>query len=245
MSKIFTADIGNTAAKGTVIHGDRVLTTRVVGNADPDALFSIASDYGAEGAIFCTVGGSAGDFGARIRAELDIPVMELTSGTSLPFKVEYSTPETLGVDRVAAAAGAIHIYGGNALIVDAGTAVTADIVSGDRYLGGNISPGLRLRFRSLNAFTAKLPLVRPEGELNLWGHDTESAILSGVVGGLVAEIAGTFYEVKKIYNDIKLIMTGGDADFLKPLVEEKGINCEVNHDLVGLGLVSIYNYNRK
>lgn len=245
MSVIFTADIGNTAAKGTVFDGERVLTTRVVDNADPDALFPIASDYNAEGAAFCIVGGSDGDFGARLRAELDIPVMELTPATGLPFKVEYSTPRTLGVDRVAAAAGVIHKYGGDALVVDAGTAVTADIVTGERFLGGNISPGLRLRFRSLNAFTAKLPLVRPEGKLGLWGEDTESAIRCGVVRGLVSEIAGTYFDIRRIYKDIQLIMTGGDADFLKPLIEEKGISCEVNHDLVGLGLVSIYNYNRK
>ncbi len=245
MSRIFTADIGNTAAKGTVFDGDRVLATRIVDNADPDALISIVSDYKAEGAVFCVVGTSDDDFGERLRAELDIPVMELTSTTRLPFEVEYATPGTLGVDRVAAAAGAIHKYGGDALVVDAGTAVTADVVNRTRYLGGNISPGLRLRFRSLNAFTAKLPLVRPEGKMTLWGDDTETAIRCGVVRGLVSEIAGTYLDVKKIYKDIRLIMTGGDADFLQPLVEEKGISCEVDHNLVGLGLISIYNYNRR
>lgn len=245
MSVIFTADIGNTAAKGTVFDGNRVLTARVVDNSDPDALFSLVSEYEAEGAAFCSVGGSDDGFGKRLMAEFDIPVIELTSTTPLPFDVEYATPATLGVDRVAAAAGAMIEYGGDALVVDAGTAVTSDIVNGNRYLGGNISPGLRLRFRSLNAFTAKLPLVRPEGELKMWGEDTESAIRCGVVGGLVSEIAGMFFEVRKIYKDIRLIMTGGDADFLKPLVEEKGIPCVVNHNLVGLGLVNIYNYNRK
>lgn len=245
MSRIFTIDIGNTAAKGTVFEDDRVLISRVVDNTDPDALFSIASEYKAEGAIFCSVRGVDEDFGSRLRSELDIPAMALTSGTPLPFKVVYSTPDTLGVDRIAAAAGAIYKYGEDVFVVDVGTAVTTDVVSRREYLGGNISPGLRLRFRSLNAFTAKLPLVRPDGEFPEWGHDTETAIRCGVVGGLVSEIACAFFEIKNKFNDIRLVMTGGDADFIKPLLEKRGVDCCLDHNLVGLGLASIYNFNRK
>ncbi|MDE6297645.1 MAG: lipocalin family protein, partial [Muribaculaceae bacterium] len=76
------------------------------------------------------------------------------------------------------------------------------------------------------------------------GYDTETAIRCGVVQGLVSEIAGAYMEVKKEFKDIKLVMTGGDADFLKPLIEKRGVGCVVNHDLVGLGMISIYNYNR-
>ena len=245
MSRIFTIDIGNTAAKGSVFDGHSVLAVSIVDSASPDSLIEFARSHGAEGAIYCNVRGDARDFAARLRAELDIPVEELTSSTPLPFGVDYSTPGTLGVDRVAAAAGAIERYGGDLLVVDAGTAVTADIVAAGRFLGGNISPGLRLRFRSLNEFTGKLPLVRPEGECGLFGHDTETAIRCGVFGGLIAEVAGEYHEAKKIYKDIKLILTGGDAQYLQPRLKEKGIECELDHDLVGLGLVSIYNYNRK
>lgn len=244
MSRIFTVDIGNTAAKGTVFDGLEPLETKVVDNNDPDSLVALAQRHGAEGAVFCSVRGADEEFGVRLRAELDIPVLQLTAATPLPFGIVYSSPFTLGVDRIAAAAGVMQRYGGNAYVVDAGTAVTADVVADGKFLGGNISPGLRLRFRSLNAFTAKLPLVRPDGELPEWGHDTETAIRCGVVGGLVAEIAGGYAEVKKRYNDIRLVMTGGDADFLNPLLKEKGLEGCIDHDLVGLGLVSIYNYNR-
>ncbi|MDE6026685.1 MAG: type III pantothenate kinase [Muribaculaceae bacterium] len=244
MSRIFTIDIGNTAAKGTLFDGYRAIETKVVDNNDPDSLLQLASEEGAEGAVFCSVRGSDSGFGERFRAMLDIPVMEVTSYTRLPFETVYSTPSTLGVDRIAAAAGVICKYGGNAYVVDAGTAVTADVVGAGKFLGGNISPGLRLRFRSLHAFTGKLPLVRPNGEMPAWGRDTETAIRCGVVGGLVAEIEAGYREVKKIYKDIQLIMTGGDADFLRPLLEEKGMECRIDHNLVGLGLVNIYTYNK-
>ena len=245
MSRIFTVDIGNTAAKGTVFDGYEPVATKIVDNADPDALIRLALEHDAEGAAYCSVRGGDDGFGMRLRAELDIPVMQLTSQTALPFKVDYSTPRTLGVDRIAAAAGAIRKYGSQCLVVDAGTAVTTDVVGAGEYLGGNISPGLRLRFRSLNAFTAKLPLVLPDGELPDWGHDTETAIRCGVVNGLVAEIGGFYNEVRNKFNDIKLVMTGGDADFLNPLLRNKGVESIVDHNLVGLGLISIYNNNRK
>lgn len=243
--RIFTIDIGNTAAKGTVFDHDRVLISRIVDNNDPDSLFAMGSEYKAEGAMICSVRGYDHNFATRLEAALDIPAKNLTSETPLPFIINYSTPSTLGVDRIAGAAGAIHKYGNSVFVVDVGTAMTTDVVNNGEYLGGNISPGLRLRFRSLNAFTAKLPLVRPDGELPVWGHDTETAIRCGVVKGLVSEIEGTFLEVKKKFNNIKFVMTGGDADFIKHLLEEKGIECCIDHDLVGLGLASIYNYNRK
>ena len=245
MSRIFTIDIGNTAAKGTVFADGNKLASRVVMNSDPDSLSSLALENYAEGAIFCSVRGNDEDFAARLRAELDIPVMELVSSTPLPFGVDYRTPTTLGVDRIAAAAGVIYKYGGDVVVVDAGTAMTIDVVGAGVYKGGNISPGLRLRFRSLNAFTARLPLVRPDGDLPQWGSDTETAIRCGVVRGLVSEIAGTYMEIKKTYKDMRLIMTGGDADFLQPILEERGIECVVDHDLIGLGLMSIYNYNHE
>lgn len=245
MSRILTIDIGNTAAKGTVFEDTEVVSTRVVANDDPDALISWVSEYDLEGAVYCSVRGEDEDFRKRLETSLDVPVLELNSAARLPIEVEYSTPSTLGVDRIAAAAGAVNRYGGNVVVVDAGTAVTIDVVNGKMYLGGNISPGLRLRFRSLNAFTAKLPLVKAEGELPVWGHDTETAIRCGVVGGLVSEIAGTYMEIKKEYKDIALVMTGGDSDFLKPLLEERGICCKTDHNLVGLGLMSIYKYNRR
>ncbi|MDE6866406.1 MAG: type III pantothenate kinase [Muribaculaceae bacterium] len=245
MSLVLTIDIGNTAAKGSLFDDWKRVSSKVVDNDDPDSLVRKASEYNVEGAVICNVTGSDPDFANRLRAEMDIPVVELTSTTPLPFEVCYRTPSTLGVDRVAAAAGAIHKYGGDVLIVDAGTAVTMDIVSEGRYLGGNISPGLRLRFRSLHAFTGKLPLIRPDGAMPQRGQDTETAIRCGVVGGLVAEIFGTYHEERKRFNDLKLVMTGGDADFLAPLLKEKGLDSTIDHDLVGIGLLSIYNYNKK
>ncbi|NLJ44913.1 MAG: type III pantothenate kinase, partial [Bacteroidales bacterium] len=91
---------------------------------------------------------------------INIPYVHiLTNKTKLPFRNEYRTPETLGPDRIAAVAGAYYLYPGrNVLVIDAGSAVTYDFLSGKSYKGGNISPGLNMRFKALHKFTDKLPM---------------------------------------------------------------------------------------
>lgn len=239
MKRILTVDLGNTAAKATLFEDGAAVKSKVVPGNDPDALFGFASEMTPDFAVYCSVRGDNPQFGDRLRAWLDIPVEEVTSATRLPFALDYGSPGTLGVDRIAAAAGAIKQFGGNVMIVDAGTAVTTDIVEGDTFRGGNISPGLKLRFRSLHDFTGCLPLVSSDGDLPEFGTDTVSAIRTGVVRGLVAEIWADYNRASYIYKEIKLVLTGGDADFLAPLLSETGLKPMVCHDLVGLGLVYI------
>jgi len=113
----------------------------------------------------------------------------LTSNSLLPFKIEYDTPETLGADRIAAAAGAYNLFRGkDVLIIDAGTALTFDFLSGDTYKGGNISPGLTMRFKALNKFTDKLPLVSHTDSYTFPGQNTNDAIAAGVITGVTYEI---------------------------------------------------------
>ncbi|MDE6338656.1 MAG: type III pantothenate kinase, partial [Muribaculaceae bacterium] len=144
--------------------------------------------------------------------------------------------------RVAAAVGA-SLIAECALIVDAGTAVTLDVIAGKAFKGGNISPGLRLRFRSLNCFTSRLPLVNPAGALPEFGYDTETALRSGVVNGIVDEIENTFHRGAAVYRGLRLLLTGGDADYLAPLLRKRGLQPEIVNSLVGSGLCEIYKYN--
>ena len=187
-----------------------------------------------DGICYCCVGHEDPDLSVYLAAT-GLPFVRLDADTPVPIAVEYDSRATLGVDRLAAAVG-VSVERA-ALVVDAGTAVTSDLVVARRFIGGNISPGLRLRFRSLNAFTSRLPLVGPEGELPLFGHDTVTAIRSGVVRGLVGELVSVY--------DIKMILTGGDASVLYPLLEEAGVDVVADPEIVGRGLVRIFNYNDK
>jgi type III pantothenate kinase len=143
-------------------------------------------------------------------------VVEIDRETTMPFINKYATPHTLGVDRMVLAAGATLAYPGqNRLVIDAGTCITYDFVSAqDEYLGGAISPGLQLRYNAMHTFTAKLPLLYPEMPENYTGNSTETSLHAGAVFGLLYEIEGFISAYVQQYQQLTVILTGGDADFL-------------------------------
>jgi type III pantothenate kinase len=134
----------------------------------------------------------------------------------LPLTIDYRTPQTLGMDRIAAAAGAAaQLPATDLLIIDIGTAITIDYVSADGiYHGGNISPGIELRFKALHQFTDRLPLIREEGDLPPLGYDTDTAIRSGVIQGIVRELDSYLAEYKK-KQPVSAFLTGGHAFYFE------------------------------
>lgn len=143
-------------------------------------------------------------------------LIEINQNSAFPFKNLYGTPKTLGIDRMVLAAGAVLLYPNQkTLIIDAGTCVTYDFVTDNKeYLGGAISPGLRLRYESLHNFTAKLPLLEKKSPENFIGNSTDESIHSGVVNGLCFEIEGFISEYSVKNEQFTIILTGGDANFL-------------------------------
>jgi type III pantothenate kinase len=173
---------------------------------------------------------------------LKIPfVHTLSHKSKLPFKIEYETPDSLGTDRIAAIAGANRLFpGSEILVIDAGTAITFDFLSGNSYKGGNISPGITMRFKALNHFTGQLPLLTPSGSFNSPGLNTTDAITAGVIMGVLYEIneyIRTFEEIRPVSG---IILTGGDGEFIKDKIDHK-----VNYlpDVVIDGLNYILEYN--
>ena len=166
----------------------------------------------------------------------------------LPISIEYRNPETLGMDRLAAAVGAARLRPSRSkVIADAGTALTLELVMSDgRYLGGNISPGMKMRFRALHEFTSRLPLESPACEKRYYGTDTASAIRCGAEWGTACEIAGFYRRAAEENGCQTLILTGGDAEFLLPIVEQLlPERQEIIYYpwLVALGLKTAYTYN--
>lgn len=239
---ILTVDAGNTAVK-VAIFQDEHMVHSVTGKVNAsEAIDAVLRYNSVDGICYCCVGQEDPGLAAYLAAS-GLPFVRLDADTHVPIAVEYGSRATLGVDRLAAAVG-VSVEGA-ALVVDAGTAVTSDLVVDRRFVGGNISPGLRLRFRSLNAFTSRLPLVGPEGELPLFGHDTVTAIRSGVVRGLVGELVSVYESSRRVYDNIKMVLTGGDASVLCPLLEDVGVDVIADPEIVGRGLVRIFNYNDK
>lgn len=148
--------------------------------------------------------------------ESQIKVHFVSHFMKFPFKNLYKTPNTLGIDRLVLATGAVLKYPNqNRLVIDAGTCVTYDFINDkNEYLGGSISPGIRLRYESLHNYTAKLPLLSLENPENFIGNSTKMSIHSGVINGLTHEIDGFINQYKQIYENFIIILTGGDAIFL-------------------------------
>jgi len=138
--------------------------------------------------------------------------------TKLPFENEYQTKETLGNDRKALVSGAMKLFPEqNCLVIDAGTCITYDFIDADkRYLGGGISPGYTMRFKALNYYTAKLPLVeKTDDEVTLIGNSTISSIKSGVFHGVLTELEGIIGQYLKKHSNLMVILTGGDAKYFE------------------------------
>jgi type III pantothenate kinase len=169
-------------------------------------------------------------------------LLVLDSTTKLPFKNNYKTPETLGVDRIALVSASADQYPKkNVLIIDAGTCITYDFISSSNtYLGGAISPGIRTRYRSLNNLTANLPLLDTKLPKHITGSTTTSSIHSGVMNGVLMEIEGIIAEYDKNYQDLTVILTGGDAKLLSKRLKS-GIFANSNFLLEGLNYILEFN----
>jgi len=171
--------------------------------------------------------------------------IKLDHRTSLPIVNRYKTPETLGNDRLASVIGAYEDYEqGNILVVDAGTCIKFDYLSQEiEYLGGAISPGLRMRFEALHRFTGKLPHIQSEeSRVDLIGNSTENSILSGVINGMRSEIDNIIEEYENKYPGLRVYMTGGDLDFFDTILKSRIFAAPY---LVLDGLNSILNFNLK
>jgi type III pantothenate kinase len=166
----------------------------------------------------------------------------LDEHTPIPIRSEYETKATLGKDRIAAAVGANYLQQErNLLVIDAGTAITYEVIeSSGVYRGGNISPGLTTRFRALNAYTKCLPLVKEKNEVPLVGTSTESAILAGVINGIVYEMDGFIDTLRAIYGDVFVFLTGGHSFYFERRLKNH-IFADANLVLIGLNRILEYN----
>jgi len=237
-------DIGNTRTKFALFNRGEMVISVPVDEFLPSHIDILKNEYpGLDQAIISSVKGYPAELATKMQGCFDCFV-QLGPDTPLPIGNDYKTKETLGNDRLAAAVGANYLYPSqNILIIDAGTAITYDLVSANnRFLGGNISPGIEMRFKSLHAFTGKLPLVCLNNEENLLGDSTEKAIRAGVQNGVIYEVEQTINAFKENYKNLQVIITGGDAIFFDKKLKSSFF---VNFNLVAIGLNRILEYNKE
>ena len=173
-----TIDIGNTLIKMAVFDGGEIVEKLLAEECDTKLLDGLLARWPAiDRAIIASTGGRTAPLARMLRVRA-VKCLEFTPATPVPIRNGYDTPETLGADRLAAAVGAALVAEGrDALVVDFGTAITIDVVSGGEFLGGNITPGAAIRFKALHHFTKKLPLCSlNDNPTELFGNTSVSAI---------------------------------------------------------------------
>ncbi len=213
---ILAVDVGNTRIKAAVFEGSTLLDTFVFLKTELEkSIQNILNKYKK---ISHLVVSSVSDVEkqAFINFESAVNIHFVSHKDTFPFVNCYETPQTLGIDRMVLAAGAtLQFPNQNRLVIDAGTCVTYDFIDeNNNYLGGAISPGLRLRYEALHNYTAKLPLLTLENPKHFTAKSTSESIHSGVVNGLICEIDGFINQYKAQYSNFIIILTGGDTDFL-------------------------------
>ncbi|WP_306354079.1 type III pantothenate kinase [Flavobacterium sp. '19STA2R22 D10 B1'] len=209
-------DVGNTRIKGAVFEKDTLKEAFVFSKKDlKNELEKILKkNEKISDLVISSVGFLDENDFSYLKNQLNCHV--ISNRDVFPFKNKYATPQTLGVDRLVLASGAVFQYPKqNRLVIDAGTCITYDFIDQhDQYYGGAISPGFRLRYEALHNFTAKLPLLSLEAPKSFIGDSTAESIHSGVVNGLIHEIDGFIGQYKEKFLDLTVILTGGDTEFL-------------------------------
>jgi len=213
---LLVIDVGNTQIKAAVFEQNTLLKKGIIAYEDWQiSLKKVIKKYSE---ISILVVASVGKLEKNDFLTLDsgLNVYFITRESKFPFNNLYASPSTLGIDRMILASGAVLQFPKkNRLVIDAGTCITYDFIdSNDNYLGGAISPGIRLRYESLHNYTTKLPLLKKENPIEIVGNSTTQSIHSGVVNGVSFEIEGFINSVLDKNDNFIIILTGGDAVFL-------------------------------
>lgn len=235
-------DLGNTALKCGVFVIDRLTDVIFLKDFHADTILEVLEKYHPDAAILSSVIDHDPEIEELLAEKTSF--VKLDSKTKLPFTTPVSKPETIGADRLALAAFATFWYKNqNTLVIALGSCITYNFINKyNSFIGGSISPGMEMRFKALNYYTAKLPLVKLNWNFPLIGYDTNTNILSGVVGGMAAEIDGTIDAYKEKFNKFNVLLTGGDTVNFAHHLKNKIF---ADPYLILKGLYAISEYNDK
>ncbi|MCC8171968.1 MAG: type III pantothenate kinase [Parabacteroides sp.] len=234
-------DQGNASSKVAIFREGRLEASFVYKQFDAGVVASLFEKYGFTRGILSSVIDIDPELVNYLEDNLSRFVW-LDETVPVPVTIDYQTPQTLGKDRLAAIVGAHYLRPGcDLLVIDAGTAITYELVDKTgTFLGGNISPGMTTRFKALHAFTKKLPLLAETPDIPLMGKSTAEAIRAGVVNGIVYEMDGYIDALRKKYPGLLVFLTGGHSFYFERRLKNS-IFADINLVLTGLNRILEYN----
>jgi type III pantothenate kinase len=240
MTVTFCFDFGNTRKKLAVFHDSSIKESIVLADDSKETITELIEKYGPKKSILSSVINHNPEMEELLLSRTKFH--KLNHNTKLPFTTPVGKPETIGADRLALAAAAVHYHPGkNNLVIGLGTCVTYNFINKfNEFIGGAISPGMEMRLKSLNQYTAKLPLIEADSNLPLIGYDTKTNILSGVVLGMAKEIDGFIDAYRQKFRNFNVVLTGGDIVYLASHLKNKIF---ADPELIFKGLYAISEVN--
>lgn len=213
MSITLCLDFGNTRLKCAVFEGKELVDVLVLEDGSSESIQKLVDKYKPAKSLLSSVIGHNPSVEEILSATSKFH--KLDHHSKIPITTPVGKPETIGADRLGMVVAAAELFPGkNNLVVGLGTAITYNFINKyNEFLGGGISPGMEMRFKSLETFTAKLPLVKKDWNFPLVGYDTRTNILSGVILGMAKEIDGTIDAYAEKYGNFNVLLTGGDAPY--------------------------------
>ena len=203
-------DFGNTRLKVAVFNNDQFVEELYLQNDSVETIHELLIKYQPQKTILSSVI----NHNAAIEKLLDEYSIfhKLSADTALNFTTPVGKPQTIGADRLALMAAAVHFFPRkNNLVVGLGSCITYNFINQyHQFLGGGISPGMDMRFKSMHDHTALLPLVSADWNLPLVGYDTKTNLQSGVIFGMASEIDGMIEKYANKYDNFNVVLTGGE-----------------------------------
>ncbi|MBK8141679.1 MAG: type III pantothenate kinase [Chitinophagaceae bacterium] len=240
MSVTLCFDFGNTRKKVAVFHGAEMKEAIVLPDDGLEIIQSLINKFNPAKSILSSVINHNPVIEELLAATTKFH--KLSHLTKVAFTTPVGKPETIGADRLALTAAAVYYYPTyNNLVIGMGSCITYNFINKyHEFIGGAISPGLEMRLKALNYYTAKLPLIKADSNVPLIGYDTNTNILSGVVLGMAKEMDGFIEAYREKYRNINVLLTGGDIVYLASHLKNKIF---ADPDLIFKGLYAISEVN--
>jgi type III pantothenate kinase len=240
MTKNLCIDVGNTRIKLAIFENNQLIQFGSFNHFQQDEIVDWIANNPFEKGIYSSVLKTHPDWLNQILEEPGISAFN--DKLKSPLIIQYKSPESLGRDRIAAMVGAIMKFPENpVLVINAGTCITYDLVNKTwQFVGGNIAPGLEMRWQAMHEYTSALPRVYEADQgTGFLGFDTKTALFNGGFQGIILEIEGYYRQLSMEYSGLKCIVTGGTAPFLvnhlkidnfaEPYLVLKGLNTILNY----------------
>ncbi len=221
MIKTICFDFGNTRLKAAIFENENFSSEMILPNDETATIEKLLIDHAPQKAILSSVIEHNIEIENLLAAKTKFH--KLSHLTKANFTTPVGKPETIGADRLALSAAAVHFYPGkNNLVIALGSCITYNFINQyNEFIGGSISPGMEMRFKAMQVFTAKLPLVQKEWNFPLIGYDTKTNIQSGVIAGITYEIDGFINEYARKYGNFNAVLTGGDTSYFAGQLKNK------------------------